>query len=537
MLRKLLHVLPAFLLFYAAAVGLQWRSGAYQSEFGSNPDEPAHYVTGLMVRDYIMSLAPANPMTYARNYYLHYPKVALGHWPPVFYLVQAAWTVPFSASRTSLLLLMAMLTALLATTLSAVIRRCFSARAGIGAGLLMVSLPIIQAESAVVMTEILMSLLVFAAAMSWGRYLDVPDWKHAAWFGGWASLAIMTKGTGFLLALVPVISLLLSRRFRLATRLSFWLPAIMVVVLCGPWYLLVPGAQHESVAPHGMVGFWPSRLRGLPADWLHVGGIALTPFFAIGLVAWFLRFRRKRDADGTWLAAVSLLASIAVFRLLVPAATEYRHMTLAVPALLMFAAGGIAAVLAWGPMARIPDRGRELLLAVALVVVIAVHVLAAPRKDYHGFAAVTHDLLAAPEFRNSVFLVSSDPTGEGMFISEVAMHEKRPGHIVLRGSKVLADSNWTGRTYRPRYRTTDNEMRYLEGIPVGIVIIDLLPREQKEHQTLLRQTIQDYPNRWELLGSYPAHKVLVYRLVGHENRPVGKIRIEMEHNLKRAIEN
>src|SRR4051794_28093637 len=77
------------LLFLAVTVLLQWLSGTYQSDFGGYADEPAHYVTGLMVHDYIATGFPGRPQQYAENYYLHYPKVALGHWPPVFYLMQA----------------------------------------------------------------------------------------------------------------------------------------------------------------------------------------------------------------------------------------------------------------------------------------------------------------------------------------------------------------------------------------------------------------------------------------------------------------
>ena len=52
-------------------------------------------MTGLMVRDYIAAGFPDSPFRFAENYYLHYPKVAIGHWPPVFYSIQAAWMLIF----------------------------------------------------------------------------------------------------------------------------------------------------------------------------------------------------------------------------------------------------------------------------------------------------------------------------------------------------------------------------------------------------------------------------------------------------------
>src|SRR5438309_11882614 len=104
-----------FTLYFLIVAALQWRTNAFHSELGGSPDEPAHYVTGLLVRDYVAAGLPWNPLFYAQNFYVHYPKVALGHWPPFFYLVQAAWTLPFTPSRTSVILLMAVLTAIPAT--------------------------------------------------------------------------------------------------------------------------------------------------------------------------------------------------------------------------------------------------------------------------------------------------------------------------------------------------------------------------------------------------------------------------------------
>ena len=73
--------LLAFLMFFAFAVVLQAWHGAYSAEFSGNPDEPAHYVTGVMVRDYLASFPWHPPMPFARDFYDHYPIVAIGHWP------------------------------------------------------------------------------------------------------------------------------------------------------------------------------------------------------------------------------------------------------------------------------------------------------------------------------------------------------------------------------------------------------------------------------------------------------------------------
>ena len=70
-----------FISLFVVVVSYQGLGEAYQSEFGAHPDEAAHYVTGLMIRDYIADGIPQHPMRFAETYYDHYPKVALGNWP------------------------------------------------------------------------------------------------------------------------------------------------------------------------------------------------------------------------------------------------------------------------------------------------------------------------------------------------------------------------------------------------------------------------------------------------------------------------
>src|SRR5579872_3290775 len=112
--KRFRHLAAIGLVLLFIELALQCFAGAYTSEFGEYPDEASHYVTGLLVRDYIAAGFPAHPMKYAQEYYLHYPRVAFGHYPPMFYIVQALWTLVLPVSRTSTMLLMAFLVTTLA---------------------------------------------------------------------------------------------------------------------------------------------------------------------------------------------------------------------------------------------------------------------------------------------------------------------------------------------------------------------------------------------------------------------------------------
>ena len=95
----------------AFACGLQWGSGAEQAGLDGEPDEAAHYVSGIMVSEYLRNFPDADPLGFAEDYYLHYPKISIGHFPPLFYLVEGVWMLFLGTSKGVILLLLATLAA------------------------------------------------------------------------------------------------------------------------------------------------------------------------------------------------------------------------------------------------------------------------------------------------------------------------------------------------------------------------------------------------------------------------------------------
>ncbi len=51
----------------------------------SGADEPAHLLNGYFVSLYLKNQFGANPLAFATDFYLHYPKISIGHWPPAYY--------------------------------------------------------------------------------------------------------------------------------------------------------------------------------------------------------------------------------------------------------------------------------------------------------------------------------------------------------------------------------------------------------------------------------------------------------------------
>ena len=356
-----------------------------------------------------------------------------------------------------------------------------------------------------------MALLVLLAVLAWGSYLETERWQPAVWFGLWSTLALLTKGTGIALALLPPLSVLFFRRWRLPRRFTFWLPAIMVVVCAGPWYLLAPDAQHESVARFGGLQFVGVRVLGTLSAWLRMLGVLPTLAGVAGILMWAVRIRRG-STPGRYRAAISILVSTYLCRLFV-GAWEDRHLITTVPIVFLFACAPLAWLFAV-PLKPLPRNVKGFLAGAATLAVAAVNIHALPPAPHFGFAETAQHIVSAPRWRDAVVLVCSDATGEGMLISEVAMREKRPGHIILRASKVLANIDFMGWSYRPLFHDQAGVLRYLDSVPVGIIVIDDAGRE-RPHGGLLAESMRDHPEVWQLesryLGSHPNGDILVYR--------------------------
>jgi hypothetical protein len=120
-------------------VALQAAGGAYASGFGGYPDEPAHAVTSLMMRDFIAGLDFRHHLQFAPQYFLHYPKVAIGYWPPIFYGALGIWFLIFDASRGTTLIFIAVVAATKASIIYLTGKRLIGRLAGVLAAALFVS--------------------------------------------------------------------------------------------------------------------------------------------------------------------------------------------------------------------------------------------------------------------------------------------------------------------------------------------------------------------------------------------------------------
>ena len=91
-----------------------------------------------------------------------------------------------------------------------------------------------------------------------------------------------------------------------------------------------------------------------------------------------------------------------------------------------------------------------------------------------------------------------------MFIAEVAMHEKRPGHIVQRTSKALSSSTWSGSGYSAKFQDEQAVVDFINAEDYRYIIVDKsIPEFRlRPHHTLLNKTVEQFPDRFTLLQEY-----------------------------------
>lgn len=128
-----------------------------------------------MVYDYFRTALGSNPLNFAESFYVRYPKVAIGHWPPGYYAVQAVWYGLFGASVWTARTLSAAIAATVAVVLFRRLRPECGGRLAFAAALAFLAIPWVQRTAWEVMSDLLTGLFVFLAILAFSDLLDAKS--------------------------------------------------------------------------------------------------------------------------------------------------------------------------------------------------------------------------------------------------------------------------------------------------------------------------------------------------------------------------
>lgn len=455
------------LVYLAVILAVQFAADAFRAEFMAQPDEASHFVTAVMLRDYAGAGFPTPAMSWAIDYYLHYPKVGLGHWPPGYYALLAGWWLLFPVARWSAILL----NTAMALAMALVFHRTASRVAPGWPAVLSVLLLLVAGEVQNAMNQTMADLpsLLCGVWTLEALLLCLEGISALRLFGLSAAIAaaLLVKGTGA--ALVPGVAVaLVAGRIWRHPAWSWRLAAIppVVAVLPASWYLFQHFVLRRDVTA------W-SGARSAAMEWpialgLGLAGAGLVVLALCGAIV-SLRFRKSEG-----LAAFCLAISMAGSSYFLRAMAEERHWLAILPPLILL----VFILFAW-----LRPQWPRLAIAALAAALLALRVLpaSAPREGFHAMAAA----VTLP----GRFLVST-PIGwtEGAWIAEVALREARPASTIVRATKLLADSGWGRGNYTLLTQSSEDVLRLLDeaGVETVIALETGDPQALPHHPVLLR---------------------------------------------------
>jgi hypothetical protein len=454
--------------------------GGFSAEY-SGVDEAAHLVSGIMVYQYLLHGLPDGipPLAFAQDYYDHYPKVAIGHWPPVFYAIQAIWFLIVGLSRASAIVLSAMIAGSLAVVTAWSCRtQALAWPLSMVAGLVVTLLPQTVASSLELSSDPLVALLSVMAAIVCQRWLSNLELSWGIGFAFLASVAVLVKGNAFPLFLLPGLILFRSSPLRSALRPAFWVPILLMVSLSLPWYVyqrelavaeIVPGTT-KSLS-HRIVGTASSnsfRLFQLAGPLLSVLAL-LSVVPALG-AQWMSRSMPLAVLPFAFWFFLSFLSPHGELRL-------------------MLAVAPVICLAAAISLRRLPVPLACLILLTGLAT--AHYLRPMQPKPQYGWVPAMAIVRSLPI---QTYFVASNRSGEGAAISELALFEPQPRSTVLRATKLLQRSNWMGGNLRILAHTEEDVHAILFKNQVDSVLLDIDPgRPISEPLQLLANATADWP--------------------------------------------
>jgi len=255
-------------------------------------DAPSHAMNGAFIHDLVAATPFGNPMGWAVKYYLQYPAISIGLYPPLFPAAEALIFALLGVSHFAAQATVSIFVALLALAVYQIARMRLSPTAATGAALLLLGLPGIAFWGRQVMLEV--PAMCFAA---WSLYFLVRFIERDRAPMLYASVlalvcALYTKQTFAFLAPAFVLALVWTRSWRVALRRELWIAFLGFVILLLPLAVMTLkfGMMNASLAS-GVDATAPSRfslesLTWYAADMPNAAGWLVPVLAIITLVFW-----------------------------------------------------------------------------------------------------------------------------------------------------------------------------------------------------------------------------------------------------------
>lgn len=472
---------PALLwapLLGLAALALTIATGGLSASF-VDPDESAHYVNTLFLADWLRAGCPS-PMPFARDFYAHFPKLSIGHWPPGWYGLLAPLFAVVRPSPLGAALLSAFVAGLPALLVLWALDRAGSRRWGIVAAFAYLLVPIVANEARYFRLDQPVALAAGLAAIAWFKASERSGLGRYLLFGALAAFATLTKGNGALVMLVPALDILMAERWRQLADWRLWVAAVATLLVVAPWYYVSfkIAAGGFNYAP-GPAYAWLSLRTDGAAILANLGwfGIALALFGAVA--GW-----RSEAARPITRLSIAVIVATLVFQAAIPVAVEDRYILPAMPWLVVLITIGL---LAFARLHRLAPITAALLGLAVLAPTIVTLATARPKLDIAA-PAISRWMGHEP----GIWMIDGSARAEGAVIAEAAYADDgRREMWMVRATQWLSTSDFMGRSYQLSVHSPAEARAVLDRLGVrGVVSIADRPQLAYPHSSLLRAAVE-----------------------------------------------
>lgn len=458
----------------AVAIGMATMISAHAWYAGfSGADEPSHFLNSYFISSYIKTHLGANPLAFATDYYVHYPKISIGHWPPAYYGILGIVFLAMPATYPWIFALNVLMASLPAIGVAAALVRLHGRRLALAGVVAYMLTPLVAEGQIMFMVDQPLAACLLAATATWVAYTERQTWTRAIGFSALAALAVLIKGNGWIAALIPVFHIVLTGRWRLLLSVRLLVAAVLGAIVVVPWYLVTAkiaagGFNYQAGLPYA----W----QALSSNVMFLANNMTLPGVALALFAMVAEWRARRADPMRWnmvAGLVALILSTLALQSIVPVDIVDRYMAPALPAMVVLALLGLWRLLA-GVRATSPGRVR---LAYAAGAVVFLGMLApgvqhiATRLPKSDVGAPTAAALIAPGDAPSVTVVDGSAGYEGAMIAAAAVSDPHLRGYIVRSSKMLADSNFMGTTYSLKFAGNAQVLAELARLGVQNVVL------------------------------------------------------------------
>lgn len=437
---------------------------AYFAGF-SGADEPSHFLNSYFISSYLKGHLGANPLAYATDYYVHYPKISIGHWPPAYYGLLGLVFLVIPTSYPWVFALNVLIASLPALGVAALLKRLSGRTVALAGVAIYMLTPLVAEGQIMFMVDQPLAACLLAAAAVWMAYAVRQTWVRAIGFAALAALAVLIKGNGWIAVLIPVFHMALTKKWRLLLSLKIVVAAALGALVVVPWYLVTANIAADGFNYQAGLPYAWQALRanmGFLANNISLPGMVLVLFAVV--TEW--RVRKAEPARWNVIAGLlSLILATLVLQSIVPVDIVDRYMAPALPSMVVLAMLG-----AWR-LAHLPGPARiaAVVLPFCMVVPGLLHLAQRlPKADVGAEAAAAMvNASAAPV----VTVVDGVASYEGSVIAAGAVQDPQLHHYMVRSSKILAVSNFMGSHYSLQFAGSAGVLAELARLGVQNVVL------------------------------------------------------------------